>query len=432
MKKYHGTHLALISLGAIAATLPIFSGYFVSFLLLVWLGWSRFGRSVPLAEQSNEISAICASVFRPLLLGTVAMFVLLVLANLVSNGLNESPAPWPRVLSKLSHFGIKYMVLAWVIFASWLVLVKRQLRPDHVVPVLIVWFIIHTLYLVAQRQWGINWSHGFDAVLGPHRFAYDVFRISGFMGHPLTLTYVLCLWLFASSGLAQAARSYGGRQSAIQWTAIAALCAFSLLISGSRFALVVVILVLMIVYGRNLMRHVKILAPLLVGVMLILWWEGSMAGRVLEIFDTNQELGQRFSRVYFWQAHLAMFLDHPWAGVGLVHLQEALPEYYHQIGYHDKIYSAHNIYLQFLADSGLIGFLGLCSFLVGFGFAARRMQVATGSSALWSLWLVTVIAGTMQNVLRDSEFLYALWVLSALVVVQAAHGFQTTKQPTTS
>jgi uncharacterized membrane protein YhaH (DUF805 family) len=74
-----------------------------------------------------------------------------------------------------------------------------------------------------------------------------------------------------------------------------------------------------------------------------------------------------------------------------------------------------------LADSGVVGATGLVAFLVGLGLSARRARNVLGrNSGLEWMLALTVIVGMVQNNLRDSEYLMALWYLSSILIVRAA------------
>jgi O-antigen ligase len=85
------------------------------------------------------------------------------------------------------------------------------------------------------------------------------------------------------------------------------------------------------------------------------------------------------------------------------------------------MYEAHNIVLQTLADTGLIGFAGLLALFSGLVLAARRLSRATaGAQGISYLTAATLLTGLMQNDLRDSEYLYAFWFFLSLLLVQSA------------
>jgi O-antigen ligase len=70
-----------------------------------------------------------------------------------------------------------------------------------------------------------------------------------------------------------------------------------------------------------------------------------------EITDANFAVLERLAH---WQAGLRMFADYPWLGVGIgnyavAYERYALPYWYDALGH------AHNIYVNFLAETGILG-----------------------------------------------------------------------------
>jgi O-antigen ligase len=153
-------------------------------------------------------------------------------------------------------------------------------------------------------------------------------------------------------------------------------------------------------------------------------------GRFTEIFNADGALYERMPRLAFWKVHLAMFLDHPVFGVGLTDIKAITADYYQNAGFAslERKYAAHNVYLQTLADSGILGLSGLFALLTGSFLAGRlivRSAKANGKAYKAQLgfgWQVLVVAvalsGLMQNNLRDSEHVMALWLAMAAMLTR--------------
>jgi len=112
------------------------------------------------------------------------------------------------------------------------------------------------------------------------------------------------------------------------------------------------------------------------------WMPGIIAGRVsdlgayfagpdparTEITDANFAVLERLAH---WQAGQQMFADHPWLGVGVGnyavnYVKYALPHWYLPLGH------AHNVYINFLAEVGVIGFAAFMFFWLGLAWLAGR------------------------------------------------------------
>lgn len=405
-----------MTLGAFSLVAPV-SGAYVSFgntfLYLIFSGaWRQ-------ARADDERFARLRHAARPIHLGVAVMLVCIVLSALLGASFSPYAEPVKVVAKTATHMLVKLGLLWFVIYGAMVLGLKRGFDPQKTTRWLVLWLAVHFLYCVAQRHFGLDWSHGFDARLGPHRFAYGVYRISGYMGHPLTLAFNLVLIIAAAGALVVRQRDQLDPALRRAWLAILILAVATLLLTGSRFPILMLPLVALWTAPRLLTRHWKwaLLAASAVG--LFLWIEGSLVGRFAEAFDQTASLQERFPRFVNWQVHARMWLDHPLFGVGQANLDRAYAAYYNGLTMRDNVYTAHNIYLQTLADSGLIGGVGLGALITGLLLSARRLG---RSQAISGLLLVLVISGLMQNNLRDSEFIYALWFLLALTLMRSALG----------
>ena len=211
------------------------------------------------------------------------------------------------------------------------------------------------------------------------------------------------------------------RRLRLSWAGIAFLSMIILLFSGSRFVIMVFPLGFLILEFRKLRAYFwQIIGAALIG-FLVLWFEGSLWGRFLELFDSNIPFTTRFTRIAYWQVHWRMFLENPWTGVSIAGSAQALKQYWPQEYLHIEILPAHNIFIQTLADSGLIGFAGLITFFVFFGISAYRgRQILGKGTGLEWMVLLTILVGFVQNNLRDSEYMMALWYLTSLLIVRVS------------
>jgi O-antigen ligase len=119
-----------------------------------------------------------------------------------------------------------------------------------------------------------------------------------------------------------------------------------------------------------------IIIALIVG--LVLYQTGYLQAVVFGKLNT-EELGSRVKRVAFMVAGLRMFADHPWLGVGIS-----------QFGYFYNHYQPlglagiaetvklipNNIYIELLAELGIVGFLMFAGFLVEIYRRLRRPELA--------------------------------------------------------
>lgn len=276
-----------------------------------------------------------------------------------------------------------------------------------------VFLALLTVYVIVQRYTGINWVHGFSSRLPENRLAYDVYRISGFMGHPLTFAYNLMLFSLLCFAFAIHPRCQ--RSMRWKWALCAALAFFCLFISGSRWPLLITGSLMALFSIRKIFLSRWFWLGLLISVIWVGFFDRGVVNRFLEPLQSNQRIEERFPRLVFWKVHWAMFQDEPLIGTGYANNEGVRLDYYDKAGYTEfrEKYPAHNIFLQTLADSGIVGFMSLLSLLTGVliaGFIAWKRQHFTG---LLLVGMATILAGLMQNNLRDSEYLFALWACIA-------------------
>lgn len=88
-----------------------------------------------------------------------------------------------------------------------------------------------------------------------------------------------------------------------------------------------------------------------------------------EITDENFAVLERLAH---WQAAERMFDDHPWLGVGIGNYAAAYPAYA-QPHWYDPLGHAHNVYLNFLAETGSLGLGAFVVFWLAAAWLAARV-----------------------------------------------------------
>jgi O-antigen ligase len=364
--------------------------------------------------------------FKGLWLGILLLLaaqVLLLLCQLVRTFLADDPLTLTltshlRLLGKQGLYGT-FLILTFILAARTFAEHRLKLFTWQAQGLLIA-SVLLGLYMLGQRTWGWDWIHGFQAKIGEHRFAYGVYRASGLMGHPLSLAYncmLLALVSFAQ-GLWLLARD---RRQAFLWILISLVSLGLIALTGSRYplALTLALMVLSLLIHTRLgsWRNLLGLGLLaLIPISAVFLFDPVMMGRIQELLDPTVALEERFDRWIFWKVHLQIFMDQPWLGTGLANYDRLLLDYYDQAGYThiERKYTAHNILLQTLADSGLVGSLTLLVLFFALFRAGFRTLKDFRHQGFLLIALGTLFGGLMQNTLRDSEYLYALWTSMGL------------------
>lgn len=269
-------------------------------------------------------------------------------------------------------------------------------------------------------------------LLGRYMRAYGTFRqpnpFGGYLGLLLPVGYAL-VWVGARPALSRR----GALGDRLLWglaLGSSLLMALGIVASWSRGALVGVLGGLALVALR-LGRRVWLIL-FIVALVLAIWaptllgaLPGGFIGRLgdaftligqdlstLEITDANFALVERYAH---WQAAWRMFAQRPWFGVGVgqypvVYPSVAIPRWQDPLGH------AHNIYLNILAEQGLVG-LGAYLALVFAALVAlwRRAGKAAGWERAFALGALGMLGHLMAHSLFDNLYVHEMYLLVALV-----------------
>ena len=144
--------------------------------------------------------------------------------------------------------------------------------------------------------------------------------------------------------------------------------------------------------------------------------------RHVQVTDANFSVIERLAH---WQAAIGMWADHPYLGVGIGNYAAAypvynLPRWYEPLGH------AHNVYLNFGAETGLLGLLAyLVLWIAGLWQAVRvaavssRFVAAVGAGVLGALTHAT-IHNLFDNLWVQHVYLNLALMLGLLAVLTAA------------
>lgn len=198
------------------------------------------------------------------------------------------------------------------------------------------------------------------------------------------------------------------------------ITAFCLTLTYARGACLS-IAVVMAVYGALYNR--KILVALIVLAVILLVSDAALVERLTSVFsklDTSSEM-----RLAFWESTIAMILDHPLLGIGWGAYFMVYPSYdYYMQGDFIKIVHAHNMYLNFMAEIGLFGFVSYMVYFFGIMYKAFKTQISDieplnkgvmlgiglGMSAL-------ALNGLTDYVMFNTELSMLVWLFSGVAVI---------------
>ena len=154
--------------------------------------------------------------------------------------------------------------------------------------------------------------------------------------------------------------------------------------------------------------------------------ENRISHRIAATFASDSP--DRFSdypddRLAFWHAHWLMVTERPWLGHGINLNTAYRTPYYEKLNLSDfpRKYSAHNQWLQLLADGGMIGLLFFCAWAAGLLWQLRSRFLDPDFRAIVRQSLaILAIASLTQNAFYDSEVRYLLTLILCLLAAYAS------------
>lgn len=402
---------------AASTTLLAAGGLALAVLIRPWLGLPLLAVTAPLAA------------LRPLPLGGLPLdgadlMLALMLAAWLAQGVAQRRIVLPHPL-------LLWPMLALLAALSLSLLGAQSYREG--LPELLKWTQVLALYLavaallprrragwlvaallVAGAAQALLGLYQFLTQTGPDAFillgrfmrAYGAFGqpnpYAGYLGLVAPLSISLALWAWSG-------RNRAGVSLRLVLPALALLISAGLLVSWSRggwLAFVAAVAVVVLAHTRRAAPLVLALAALAALAVLVLGGidllPPSVAGRLADLREyvglvdiaRSEVTDANFSvieRIAHWQAALGMWRDHLWLGVGTGNYAVAyaaynLPRWYEPLGH------AHNVYLNFAAEAGLLGLLAyLWLWLASLWQAVRtaalddRFAAAVGAGVLGAL-----------------------------------------------
>jgi O-antigen ligase len=293
--------------------------------------------------------------------------------------------------------------------------------------------VVFFIYGLWQHFTGYNVLSADRILADEHRMPNGRYRIFSFFGHPLSLAGASLVWLALSVGALQnsfenKSRVFGLRL--IEWLLVAAIQTGNVYMSGGRTALLVALLLWGSLFMSILWHFAKNNflpkifpncqhAPVLLSLKLIL--AASCVGLGFLIYSLGPDwlsprgvgggtLGQGplGDRPLFWQTYLSMWRESPYFGQGYFGVEHGVrTQFYINEGFaalRDK-FNAHNIFLEILGISGIVGLFSYLGFLV---LLFLNLKVLAGHSRerRWLLkgLLFAVVANLLHGLTQNTFF----------------------------
>ena len=288
---------------------------------------------------------------------------------------------------------------------------------------LIIFSVLFCVYFVTQYITGFDYRRP-DLNLGPaNQLNNGLYRVFGLYGHTLSFSSVgLAMGTFFA---AMHTREQRSKTLKYKFFFLAILHYFFVFIGGGRVSSIIAGLVSIawLIYSfrhKIKMKYILVNASILSIVLGLLFYGSGIFSRLLLMLEkgADGQIGINFPRMVFWKVHWNMFLDSPLIGHGAGRLREFVLTAYYQIsgfGSYFRQYNAHNIYLETLANIGLIGFFSLLALLaLGWNYL-KQLSSRVFSSDIRACFIMAVLANAMhgltQNVFFDANVMSVYLVL---------------------
>ena len=192
-------------------------------------------------------------------------------------------------------------------------------------------------------------------------------RIFSTLENPNVLAGYLDVFICLALGLLSKVEH---REQKIVLVVAIVLLALCLAMTYSRGAFIAIALVFA-VYG--VLRDWRVLILFVIVTAIVAFNDENFIDRILSAFTLGDS--SKSVRIGIWVSTVAMISDHPFAGIGWGAYQFVYPQYnYYVADPHIVIYHAHNIYLNYAAEIGIVGALAFFWYFFGTMFLALGMS----------------------------------------------------------
>ncbi len=273
--------------------------------------------------------------------------------------------------STARSFPLIYHYFAFVgVYGLTYILIGQNIRTREQIKSLVKALAASALLVVL---WGyFQYIFGIDTAdmkwVDPEKFPELRNRVFSTLENPNVLAGYLDIFICLALGVL--AKVNGRTQKLAMIIAIAMLAA-CLAMTYSRGAFLTIVIVF-IVYG--IIQDWRILILFILMMIGLFYYDTTFVDRITSLFeltDSSQGL-----RIGIWVSTIAMIADHPFIGIGWGAYKFVYPNYdYYLKGADVTIYHAHNIYLNYAAEIGIVG--ALAFFWCFFGTMFMTLELGT-------------------------------------------------------
>lgn len=350
------------------------------------------------------------------------------------------PALMPLLLVLLATLpGVRALVPGLRDLLLWLEIAAVYVAASHLLRGATLWLVAGGLLAAAAAEALVGWYQFFARVgppsfaIGPFMRAYGTFgQPNPFAGYlntalPLALGLLLGAWqtraaidrrLLALAALTVALAGPALLMSLSRGAWLGAAAAIAAMLAaaghvGRRVLVGGVALALLLAFAATL----DLLPPVIVARLAdTVAWFGVFDARTVPLTPANYAVVDRMAH---WQAAWEMYREHPLLGIGPGQYTVFYPEFRLPLWPDPKIH-AHNLYLQTLAELGVVGALALLVFALATGWHVLGVvRRARGAERGLALGIVGVMAAVAVHSVFDNLFVRGVNAQFALLLGMA-------------
>ncbi|MCB0415520.1 MAG: O-antigen ligase family protein [Bdellovibrionales bacterium] len=254
--------------------------------------------------------------------------------------------------------------------------------------------------------------------IGGHFSAY---RVSGYFGNSMTYAHNIGLWFSLFLSFVLFSRKILKINKVLLYVVfvVTSMALFLTFTRGVWLSVgVAVSIMLLVVYRKRAFYFIGSGAFIVLVLALTL---PMIKSRLTHIMDESNQ-----GRINLWKANVAMFLDHPFLGVGYRQNAKNTLKYYDKLNIDSDFAShAHNNYLQVLAGTGIFGLIFYLIFngvLIYWAYRVYRENKDTDpitaaiGLGLFMAYIHLHIGGLSEANFQDGEISHSFVFLSALLI----------------
>lgn len=190
--------------------------------------------------------------------------------------------------------------------------------------------------------------------------------------------------------------------------------------------LLISFILILIIGVKNKIKAISSILCIALFAMAVIYINPTSRARLYSIsnLSINYQTGYQSNRerMLMWHSALAMFVDHPLVGVGLNNFHNEYLEKYKDPTAIEPQWHAHNVFLNTLAETGIVGFIGLMSLLIYLYYDVLKAWRKNNDivAKIYFFSLLTFSINFLTDVLFCGHYLklptYIFWLITGMYI----------------